>query len=453
MKVFQFNLGMGPTIFKKKHKETVYGLKLFPIGGSCVFGEDDELDEERELDPCEFRNKPVWQRIIVISAGAFLNLVLGLILCIVINFINPIASTTVSTFGDTTVLGFEPNAVSNTGETPLMPEDKIMAVDGYEVYTSAGIFDVLDWLLENEDKQVRVLEEDEKREYAEYELIVIREVDGEKAEVKLEQVRFAVFPNSEREGRLSNLKDLSLYAISNSPANPNALKVGDEIISVEGMSIISASEIFYKMDNSLTKTGTDSNFALYEFVVIREGETITLSGVTFTASPNERGGMSYDRDFYVKPVKKDYSSGGAAFGTIGTVLDYSAREFLSLGRIIWLSLMDIIRGTYGLNDISGPVGIAGVVGKVTSQAVDFKQVVMSIVSLAALITINLGIVNLLPIPALDGGRIIFLTVEAIRRKPLKAEVEGVIHFVGFALLMVLIVVVTFNDLRKLIFGI
>ncbi|MCL1789535.1 MAG: site-2 protease family protein [Oscillospiraceae bacterium] len=331
MNAYQFNLGMGPILWKKQHKETQFALRALPIGGSCVLGED---DAEYSDDPNDFRNKPVWQRIIVIAGGAFLNLVLGLILCVVIYIVEPIPSTTVSVFDD--------NAVSNTG------------------------------------------------------------VSG--------------------------------------------LQVGDQIIKVNGMHIVSASEIFYKMDNSLTKKGitedAEGEFAVYEFVVIRKDEKIMLPQVKFAAHPNERGGMNYVRDFWISPVDKNFIN----------VLAYSARYAVGMSRIVWLSLMDIIGGTYGLNEISGPVGIVGVASEVTAQAKNFGEVIMSIISISALITINLGIVNLLPIPALDGARIIFLTAEGIRRKPINPTAEGMIHFAGFALLMLLILIVTFNDVRKLIIG-
>ncbi|MCL2070717.1 MAG: site-2 protease family protein [Oscillospiraceae bacterium] len=329
MNVPQFNLGMGPLLLKKNYKGTQYGLRLFPIGGSVLLGED---DTEESDDPNDFRNKPVWQRIIVIGAGAFLNLVLGLILCIIIYSVEPIPTTVVSAFGE--------EAVSNTGTS--------------------------------------------------------------------------------------------------------ALRVGDRIVKVNGMNIVSASEIFYRMDNSLAKEGASGNFAVYEFVVIRNKERVLLPEVKFAASPNpsDRGGMVYTRDFWIEPAEKTFLN----------VLNYSARNAIGMGRIIWLSLIDIIMGTYGLNEISGPVGIAGVVGDLTAQAVNIKEAVMTVVSLSALITINLGMVNLLPIPALDGARILFLSAEGIRRKPVNPAVEGMIHFVGFALLMLLILVVTFNDVRKMIVG-
>ena len=127
-----------------------------------------------------------------------------------------------------------------------------------------------------------------------------------------------------------------------------------------------------------------------------------------------------------------------------TVVSESGREFLSTARLIIISLIDLITGKYGLNDLSGPVGVVQVV----TQSVSYDwSVFFSIVSL---ITINVGVFNLLPIPALDGCRFLFLIIEAIRRKPLKPETEGMVHFIGFALLMILMLIVTVNDVIRLI---
>ena len=111
-----------------------------------------------------------------------------------------------------------------------------------------------------------------------------------------------------------------------------------------------------------------------------------------------------------------------------------------------MSLRDLVTGKYGLNDLQGPVGIVTTIGSsVTESGLDWDF----LLQLAALITINIGIFNLLPIPALDGGRFVFLVIEAIRRKPMKAETEGMIHFVGLALLMLLMIAVTFNDVKNI----
>ena len=111
--------------------------------------------------------------------------------------------------------------------------------------------------------------------------------------------------------------------------------------------------------------------------------------------------------------------------------------------MIMFTLADLFKGKYGLKDLSGPVGTVTVVSQSVSNGLP------SFCYLFAFITINVGVFNLLPIPALDGCRFLFLIIEAIRRKPLKPEIEGV---VGFGLLMVLMLVVTFGDISKLISG-
>ena len=121
-------------------------------------------------------------------------------------------------------------------------------------------------------------------------------------------------------------------------------------------------------------------------------------------------------------------------------------DFVSYGRLIWISFGNLLNGTYGLNEMSGPIGVVQSVSTVASFGWG------SLMTLAALIAINIGIVNLLPIPAMDGGRLVFLFIELIRGKPVKAEHEGMVHFIGIVALMVLMVIVTFNDIVRIITG-
>ena len=112
-----------------------------------------------------------------------------------------------------------------------------------------------------------------------------------------------------------------------------------------------------------------------------------------------------------------------------------------------LSLKDLITGKYGLNNLQGPVGIVTVISE-SAQESGFD--IGFLLEIAMLISVNVGIFNLLPLPALDGGRLVFLIIEAIRKKPMKPETEGMIHFAGFALLMLLMLFVTFNDVKNII---
>ena len=115
------------------------------------------------------------------------------------------------------------------------------------------------------------------------------------------------------------------------------------------------------------------------------------------------------------------------------------------------SLKFLVTGVVGVNDLSGPVGIVKTIGDTydESKAVSTFSVVMSMLNIAILLSANLGVMNLLPIPALDGGRLVFLIVEAIRGKRIDPDKEGMVHFIGLVLLMILMVLVMFNDIRKL----
>ena len=115
------------------------------------------------------------------------------------------------------------------------------------------------------------------------------------------------------------------------------------------------------------------------------------------------------------------------------------------------SLRMLVTGQLGLQDLSGPVGIVNAVDDVyeTSSSAGMDVLVLNLMNFAVLLTANLGVLNLLPLPALDGGRLVFLIIEAVRRKRIPPEKEGIVHFAGFAALMVLMVVVMYNDIVRL----
>lgn len=318
VKVNQFALGMGPAIFKFQRGETLYALRLLPFGGYCSMeGEDSESDNERA-----FCNKKVWQRILIVSAGAFMNLVLGLIVVMIM----------------------------------ISTQDAI---------TSSKI----SWFAED--------------------------------------------------------------AVS----NQNGLMIGDEIKSINGMHIFSEVDMSYQLQS-------DSD-GVFDFTVERNGETIELKDVKFAIDKTENGNVLH-LDFKVSPIKI----------TPLSVCEYSVKTSVSYGRLVLVSLKDLVLGKYKINDLSGPVGIVSVMSEVVgsnadSSGIDWHSLFQQLLSLAALITINVGIFNLLPLPALDGGRLVFLIIEAIRRKPVPAKYEGYVHAAGFALLMILMVYITAHDIFKL----
>lgn len=211
-------------------------------------------------------------------------------------------------------------------------------------------------------------------------------------------------------------------AISNTCEDP--LMIGDRIIKVDGVSVHTGNELVYEIWNS--------GYEPIDLVVIRNGEKITLENVVF---PTEENAGTTFGTYDFKVMKEEV--------TFGSVIKQSVFRSFSTIKVIVDSLKDMLTGRYGADAVSGPVGMAGAVGDAAKSGIN------SLLYLFTLITMNLGVFNLLPLPALDGGRIIFLIIEGIRRKPLKKEIEQTINTVGIMLLMALMLFVTLKDIINL----
>ena len=133
------------------------------------------------------------------------------------------------------------------------------------------------------------------------------------------------------------------------------------------------------------------------------------------------------------------------------VIRYGAVEVKYMIRTTVLSLKELCTGKLGVKDLSGPVGVVDAIGTTYEQSKSEGTVMlwMNMLNMAVLLSANLGVMNLLPFPALDGGRLVFLVVEAVRRKPINRQIEGMVHFAGLMLLMVLMVVVMYNDIVRI----
>lgn len=214
----------------------------------------------------------------------------------------------------------------------------------------------------------------------------------------------------------------------NASTQATGLQVGDTILSVNGRKCYIADDILYEFARI--------NGGTAQMVVLRDGRQVTLPAVTFETYTAEDGSNQIVVDFTVLPIEKNF----------GSVLKEGANWTISYARLIFLSLVDLVTGRVAINNLSGPVGIVSTIASVVSYG--FRPVLL----LLALITINLGIFNLLPLPALDGGKLLLLLVEAVRRKPLAEKYELIINAAGFVLLMLLMVFVTFNDILRLVKG-
>lgn len=306
VRVNEFALGMGPTLFHFGKGETRYALRLFPIGGFVSM----EGEDGGSGDPRAFCNQKVWKRILIVCAGAFMNLVLGFIVVLLMT----------------------------------IPSDRLPSMTVAQFYENAS-------------------------------------------------------------------------------TEATGLQAGDEILRVNGRSIWVDSDLIYTLS-------TDED-GVVDMVVRRDGEKVELSDVAFTTQDG-----TLVIDFTVQGVPAN----------LPNVLSYSFRKTASIGRLVWIAVGQLITGQSSINELSGPIGTAQAIGQAASAGLS------TVMYLFAFITINVGIFNILPVPALDGGRLIFLLFELITRRRIKPEHEAYVHFAGFVLLILLIIFVSYHDIVNLIRG-
>lgn len=202
------------------------------------------------------------------------------------------------------------------------------------------------------------------------------------------------------------------------------LKQGDIIKSIDGMRVYTSTDV----TTGLSRLGDDT----LDMTVLRDGKTLDLK-VKFNMEKYE-GRNFINMDFWLVGNKK----------TVGGVIKESFKEWVSFTRMVFLSVHDMIVGKYGLSDLAGPVGTVSVV----STAV--KTSAYSMLRIMALLTINVGLFNLFPIPALDGWRLFLLIFEGIFKRKLPDKWDWAINAVGLVLLLGLMCVITFSDITKLL---
>ena len=218
----------------------------------------------------------------------------------------------------------------------------------------------------------------------------------------------------------------TIYGFQENAASQQCgLQQGDTIVAVNGRRCYIANDISYELARSANGTA--------DLTVERDGETVQLEDVRFnsyTLNGQQQSGL----DFIVY---------GLPLSPVA-VLTEAAAWTMSYARLVVLSFADLVTGRIPVTDLSGPVGIVQTIGQVSTLGLE------SLLLLVALITVNLGVFNLLPVPALDGGRLVFLILEAIRRKPVPQKFEIAVNAAGFVLLIGLMLFATFNDITRLI---
>ena len=323
IKVNEFSVGMGPAILKFHKGETLYALRLLPIGGACIFEGEDGLykenengDEKQTKVEGAFNEANVWARIATVFAGPFFNIILAFLLSLI-------------------VVGF------SGSDIPIV--SKLM--EGY-------------------------------------------------------------------------------------PAQEAGLQVGDRITKIDGERI--------HLQGEVTLISSLNRGEQLELEIVRGDEKIKT---VVTPKYSEEDGRYYIGFVVGERIEcKGFD-----------LIKYSAYEVEYWLKATVKSLLLLVQGRLSKDDLSGPVGIATTIDSTieATRPYGIPIVILTMIKFAVLISVNLGVMNLLPIPALDGGRLLFLLLEVLRGKPIPPEKEGIVHLIGFVALMALMVFVMYNDIARI----
>ena len=205
------------------------------------------------------------------------------------------------------------------------------------------------------------------------------------------------------------------------------LQYGDEIIAVNGKKV----RIYDELSYQIMRYGNEP----VDLTILRGGEKIVIVDVTFPTT-EQQGQTIGIIDFKITGFKEK---------NVFTVFSLSARKAALVMRMCWESIIDLITGRYTFEAVSGPVGISSAIGDAASAGV------LSLLNITVLISMNLGFMNLVPFPALDGGRLITILIEMVTRKKIPAKIEGMINAIGLAILFTFMIIVLFKDTISLIF--
>ncbi len=394
VKVNEFAIGFGPTIWKKQGKETKYALRLIPLGGFVSMeGEDEESDKEGS-----FSKASIPRRMAIVVAGATVNIIFAVIVYFILV---STSGTYISNEIDSTIDGYAAQ------EAGLQAGDKIVKINDEEIRSKYDLDEVMD---KNNGEEIKL-----------------------QVERNGEILDFNIKPTEVKSKVTGIYLDDSAKIITmdkGSSAEKSGLENNDKIIKINGQEVNGSSERAVEILNQIkTEENTSENIEeskneSIEITVQRGNAEVTVNLVPDTISTYYLGvNMKYAEDTFVNRCINGWME--------TKVFVFS----------IFDNLKQLFTGNVGLDQMMGPVGISEVVANTNGFREFFEMM--------ALISLSLGVTNLLPIPALDGGKLLILLIEAIRRKPLKQQTEINIQLVGFAILIGIFLMVTYNDILRI----
>jgi len=411
--VREFSIGMGPKLFGFEKGGTQYCLRLLPIGGACVMGEDEAVGPE---DVNAFNNKTVWERIAVVFAGPFFNFILAFFFALIV-------------IG---IVGYDPAYVLSVKDyqpaktqAGLQPGDIIKEFNGKKIHLGRELATELLYRELDGNPITIVYErtdsEGEKTEYT---------VEYKPEYVKNYMLGFYYTTTEPNADAVIN------SVIEDYPMEAAGLQKGDIITSVDGNEMKNVGELAeYLAQNP---PGEEAMTIGY----LRNGIEDEVQIVPLFDSEGYSLGFTYNYNY-------NYREKTNLFG----VIKYSFYEVKYLIVSTIKGLGQMITGNISANDIGGPLRIGAEIDNAIEESKNdgILYVVLNLLNWCILLSANLGVMNLLPIPALDGGRLLFMFLEVVRGKPIAKEKEGMVHMIGIILLMLLMVFVFFNDIRIIFF--
>ncbi len=382
IRVYEFAIGMGPTLLKREKNGTIYSIRAVPIGGFVQM----EGEEEDVRTSTSFSTKTVWQRFLVIFSGPLMNFVLALALFVIIAFSFGVYGNRIDSIAED----------SNEYKEGLRPGDKIISVNGEKAYIWEDIFYEI---IGNENPYYTVKYERDN------------------------QIREARINNNYRKlvgisTQMSDGKATTTVSPTDvtSPAYGAGIKDGDVVIKINDVSVNSWDELTNQVE--LTESGKP-----VKVTVDRDGKILD-----FNIVPQTQITVKFNTQ-----LEKSFM----------TAISSSAYKTVYYIELMFKTISQLVTGKLGSDALGGPVMVISMVGEAAESGI------LSLLNLAAFISINLGFMNLLPIPALDGSKIVFLMVEAVRGKAIPVEKEGYIHFIGFVVLIGFMIFITYKDILRL----
>ena len=422
--VIEFSIGMGPrliTLVKTdqgmtckllansnycENREdwqgkTKYSWKLLPIGCSCMMTGEDEVNE----DPDSFQKAGIWGKISIIAAGPIFNFISAFIFALIL-----IAN-----------IGYNPSEItfvkegSPAEEAGLQVGDRITEIDGDSISIGKDFGVYFDLHVVGDDP------------------LHIKYVTA-----KGEEKEVDVNPNYSYYRLGYNYQDTKEagkgVAISviekGSPMDLAGVKKGDIITKFNDVTIKNTKD----MEEYLKKYPLTENEVSITLQTDKETKNITLKPIYGTKKSLQIVMGKYEK------------------GNVLQVIRYGASEIRFWVESTVKSLGMMIRGKVSKDDVSGVVGIVDMIGNTVDASKTVSTTLLNLLNIAILLSANLGVMNLIPFPALDGGRLVFLFIELFRGKPIDQEKEGMVHLVGIVLLMALMIFVTYNDIARIIGG-